>query len=63
MKLSVTFIDDIKNRKWTYDGVSKMKTGVNSVIVCCADESRNHVFRSFDDEFTRIEIEKENGNI
>lgn len=60
MKLSVTFIDDIKNRKWTYDGVSKIETGVDSVFVHCSDESGNHVFSSTDPEFTRIEIEKEN---
>jgi len=60
MKLSVTFIDDIKNRQWTYDGVSKIETGVDSVFVHCSDESGNHVFSSTDPEFTRIEIEKEN---
>ena len=60
MKLSVTFIDDIKNRRWTYDRVSKIETGIDSVFVHCSDESGNHVFSSTDPEFTRIEIEKEN---
>ena len=60
MKLSVTFIDDINNRKWTYDGVSKIETGINSIFVYCSDESGNHVFAPLDPEFTKIEIEKEN---
>lgn len=59
-KLSATFIDDINNRRWTYDGVSKIETGAVSVFVHCSDESGNHVFSSTYPEFTRIEIEKEN---
>ena len=59
-KLSATFIDDINNRRWTYDGVTKIETGVDSILIHCSDESGNHVFSPLNQEFTRIEIEKEN---
>ena len=37
-KLSVTFIDDVNNREWTYDDVTKIETGINSVFVHCSDD-------------------------
>ena len=59
-KLSVTFIDDVNNREWTYDDVTKIETGINSVFVHCSDDDENHVFSPLELEFTRINIRKEN---
>ena len=60
--LSVTFIDDLNNRKWTYDNVTQIDTGFESVFVHCNDKDKKGVYANHQTEFTRIIVEKENDN-
>lgn len=55
--LSVTFIDEDNNRKWSYDNVFKMETGVDTVMVWCSEIDCNRVYASQRSEFTKIEFE------
>lgn len=54
--LSVTFINEDRNRRWTYDNVFKLETGIRAVFISCAESDKNHMFSVLNSEFNKIEI-------
>lgn len=60
MLLSVEFIDEKNNRRWTYDNVTKIETGLDSIFVTCHDyDGTRHVFAPLEPEFSKIIITRE----
>lgn len=56
MRLSVTFIDTNKNRRWTYDNVKEIKCSEGNSVIVNTDEG---IFANIITEFDKIECENE----
>ena len=58
--MNVTFIDELNNRKWSYDNVFRMEVRNKSIFVQCEGKDCKHVFFVKKDEFSKIEIVMQN---